>query len=100
MSCLRSAAKRRLANFNYLRQYLPTAFPLALAEDDVPMVYPYLADNPRLRARLIQKKIYVASYWPGIENCGSLQESILPLPIDQRYEIEDMKRIVEAVKHG
>ena len=91
------AAKRRLANFNYLKQCLPTTFPLALAEDDVPMVYPYIADNPRLRARLIQEKIYVASYWPGVRNSGSLKEQILPLPIDQRYNEDDMKRIEKAV---
>ena len=92
------AAKRRLANFNYLKQCLPTAFPIALAEDDVPMVYPYITDNPRLRARLIQEKIYVASYWPGVSHCGDLQERILPLPIDQRYGEEDMKRIWEVVR--
>ena len=91
------AAKRRFANFAYLRKHLPTSFPLAIAEDDVPMVYPYMTDDQHLRARLIQEKIYVASYWPGIRNCGFLQEGILPLPIDQRYGEEDMKRIVEVV---
>lgn len=92
------AAKRRLANFNYLRQQLPSSFPYALAEDDVPMVYPYITADPELRARLISDKIFVASYWPGVINTGLLKEHILPLPIDQRYNEEDMMRIVKAVK--
>lgn len=95
-----AVARRRLANFNYLKQRLPSDFPLALAEDDVPMVYPYMTNNPRLRERLIQEKIYVASYWPDVKDCGSLQDRILPLPIDQRYGEDDMGRIVEEVCHG
>ena len=86
-------AKRR-GNFAYIREHLPTSFPIAMAADDVPMVYPYVTDDTSLRARLIKQKIFVASYWPGISECGDLQERILPLPIDQRYNMEDMKRIV------
>ena len=92
------AAKRRIANFAYLHEHLPTSFPLALSSDDVPMVYPYITDDPNLRERLIRDKIYVAKYWPGVINCESLAERIVPLPIDQRYDEEDMRRIVEAVE--
>ena len=93
-----ASRKRRLENFAYLHKHLPTAFPLALADDDVPMVYPYITDDPQLRKRLIDAKIYVASYWPGVDHCNDLRERILPLPIDQRYDEEDMKRIVEVIK--
>ncbi|MBR4523085.1 MAG: hypothetical protein IKO64_02435 [Kiritimatiellae bacterium] len=93
----RFAKKRRMENFAYLQACLPTSFPLAMADDDVPMVYPYMMDDPQLRTRLIQQKIYVASYWPGVQNCGDLPERILPLPIDQRYGETDMQRIVEAI---
>lgn len=95
---MQSAKKRRLANFAYLNEHLHTSFPLAMSDDDVPMVYPYMTDNPCLRARLIREKIFAASYWPGVQNCGSLQERILPLPIDQRYGEEEMKRILEEVE--
>ena len=91
-------AERRFANFSYLREHLPTTFPVSLSSDDVPMVYPYMTDDPRLRMRLISAKIYIPTYWPGVRNCTSLPERILPLPIDQRYADEDMKRIVEAVR--
>jgi len=93
-----SYARRRVVNFQFLDAHLHTDLKIYRSSDDVPMVYPYITDNPRLRARLIQKKIYIASYWPGVSHCGDLQNRILPLPIDQRYDIEDMKRIVEEVK--
>ena len=91
-------ANIRVSNFAFLDNELHTGFPFHRSSDDVPMVYPYITDNPRLRARLIQEKIYVASYWPGVSHCGDLQERILPLPIDQRYGEEDMKRILEVVR--
>lgn len=94
---LQSAKSRRLANFAYLKSCLPTSFPLALSEDDVPMAYPYLSDDRELRDRLIRQKIYVASYWPGVTGCGDLKDRILPLPIDQRYGIDDLKRVVDLV---
>ena len=95
---VKAAAERRRKNFAYLQQQLPTSFPLAMADDDVPMVYPYITDDMHLRAKLIKQKIFVASYWPEVHHCGDLQERILPLPIDQRYGEEEMKRIVNAVK--
>lgn len=94
-----SAAKKRVENFSYIRNHLPMQFPFAMSDDDVPMVYPYMTNNIRLRSRLIQSKIYVASYWPGVRNCGDLQERIIPLPIDQRYDEKDMERIVEVIKN-
>ena len=95
---LQASKEQRLVNFSYLQRHLPTAFPLAISKDDVPMVYPYMTNDPHLRTRLIHDKIFVASYWPGVGNSASLQERILPLPIDQRYGEEDMKRIFEEVK--
>lgn len=95
---IRVAKQRRMDNFAYLQASLPTSFPLAMADDDVPMVFPYMTDDPSLRTRLIRQKIFVASYWPGVQYCGDLQERIMPLPIDQRYDEDDMKRIVENVE--
>ena len=94
---LRSAKERRIRNFAYLGNCLPTNFPIDLSEDDVPMVYPYMTDDPGLRMRLVENGIYVATYWPGVSDCDSLCERILPLPIDQRYDESDVKKIVEMV---
>lgn len=90
-------ATKRKTNFTYLHQRLRSTFPFAQALDDVPLAYPVFTDNPSLRAALIQEKIFVPSYWPGVQSCDRLDTRILPLPIDQRYGIEEMDRIVEVL---
>lgn len=72
--------------------------------DSVPLVYPYLSDEDNLRQRLIANKIYVAQYWPNVlEWCKEknleykLTKNIIPLPIDQRYNDEDMNKIIEII---
>ena len=74
-----------------------------------PMVYPFMTINESLRARLIENKVFVARYWPNVlEWCRredieyKLTTCIIPLPIDQRYGDEDMKRIIgiiNSIKH-
>ncbi len=68
------------------------------------MVYPLLIDKPSLREHLISNKIFVAMYWPNVlEWCSTeeleyfLSKNILPLPIDQRYSIDDMKHIIRII---
>lgn len=88
----------RRANFGFLHERLNSAFPFAIAEDDVPMVYPYVTDDTALRPQMINNKIYVAKYWPGLsERANDFAERILPLPIDQRYDAADMRRITEMI---
>lgn len=77
---------------------------LSLAADTVPMVYPFLTDDDNLRQHLIDNKVFVAQYWPNVldwcdKNCTDYQltKHLLPLPIDQRYGEDDMKRIIELV---
>ena len=55
-----------------------------------------------LKKRLAEKKIYVATLWPNVLKCdGALEkdyaENILPLPCDQSYDVNDMKRIAAAL---
>lgn len=74
---------------------------LPMEESSVPMVYPYLTSDVALRAKLINNKVFVATYWPNINDDNSyeayLKQRLLPLPIDQRYNEEDMKRIIEII---
>jgi len=91
------ARTRRLKNFATLHEKLQSSFPFAQADDDVPMVYPLVTDDAGLRARLIAEKIYVATYWPDAVGCDRLRDTILPLPVDQRYGEADMNRILEVI---
>ena len=89
----------RLKNFQVLHQLLEPEKQWDLAEDDVPMVYPYCTDAPDLREYLIKQHIFVATYWPGVSpDCHYLQSHILPLPLDQRYDTDDMKYIAHIIK--
>lgn len=75
-----------------------------LDDDAVPMVYPFYAADMALRQRLIANKIFVATYWPNLSawcqedgwEC-QLMQRLLPLPLDQRYGEQDMKRIIEII---
>ncbi|VEE10099.1 Uncharacterised protein [Chryseobacterium gleum] len=68
------------------------------------MVYPFRTKNKDLKKQLINRKIYCATYWPNVfEWCSEetnsyiLAEEIIALPIDQRYSINDMRKILENV---
>ena len=68
------------------------------------MVYPLLIDSPNIREYLITNKVFTALYWPNVlEWCREdeleyyLSQNLLPLPIDQRYTIKDMERIVKLI---
>jgi hypothetical protein len=68
------------------------------------MVYPYLTDDAALKQRLIQDEIFVATYWPNVmEWCSNddieykLATRIIPLPIDHRYGMKDMRRIINTI---
>lgn len=100
-------AKRRRANYKLLHESLgdDNNLMLPLETDAVPMVYPFLISGEGLRERLIENKIFVARYWPNVLDWTTQDEvdyllayKMQPLPIDQRYGENDMKRIIEIIK--
>lgn len=100
-------AQVRRANFTHLHGALEEANPLkfTMAVDSVPMIYPFGTDDMELRKRLIANKVYVATYWPGICDDAktpslerNLVNKVIPIPIDQRYTIDDMERIINLIK--
>ena len=65
---------------------------LHMDDDSVPMVYPYLTNDETLRQRLIDNRIFVATYWPNKEwQCAGfdliLQKQLLPLPITTKFNM-------------
>ncbi len=105
-----SAKIKRRSNFETLHMALASTNKLNIPDWNTfayPMVYPYLSEDESLRKKLIDNKIYVATYWPNVFNwCQvdsmeyKLAKYLLPLPIDQRYGGEDMFRIIENIKDG
>ena len=100
------ARRTRQSNFRFLHAALGPANRLRIDTTGVegPMVYPLLASDPTLRQRLIAQKVYVATYWQEVlqrRQASALErelaELLVALPIDQRYGLQEMQFIVEAI---
>lgn len=99
--------KRRTNNFIFLHENLMNSNKLTLNIPDGAFMYPlYLKNGSKIRKKLQEKKIYIPLLWPNVlDNCspGSLEyqyaENILPIPVDQRYGIEDMEILVEELQN-
>lgn len=98
---------KRKNNFKYLQKQLSDRNLLSIENnlDFVPFVYPLMIDDDSLKEKLNENKIYVAKYWDEALKRNELSNiekefinQILPLPIDQRYTLDDMARIVEVIK--
>ena len=97
-------AQQRIDNYNTLRCVLGGR---ELHYGEVPMIFPYeSADGQALRKHLIANKVFVAKYWPNVDEWTEedsterwMANHILPLPIDQRYDMEDMNRIIEIINN-
>ena len=95
---------KRMRNFTFLHEHLnqTNQLNLALDDEDVPMVYPYLVDNgAKLKAKLIKNNIFVATYWNAKNLNGfekDFQNDMIPLPIDQRYNLKDMNQIIKRIQ--
>lgn len=96
------AAQQRLDNYNFLCKHLGGR---QLNFGEVPMVFPLESEQGQeLRKMLIAKKVFVAKYWPNVDEWAGedaletwMANHILPLPIDQRYGKDDMERILNII---
>lgn len=101
-----AARKRRRENYQRLDEVLGSTnrIHFEMDIDCAPMVFPYLTDDVSLKQRMIDNKVFVATYWPNVlEWCGEdniehfVAKNICFLPIDQRYGEEDMKAILDTI---
>lgn len=100
------AAKKRRENYLYLHEALGETnnLGLLLEDDAVPMVYPFLVPIKGIREKLIVNKVFVARYWPNVLEWTTDKDieyllacQMQPLPIDQRYENDDMQLIIKFI---
>lgn len=96
----------REKNFLYLHDNLKEINELSFPIEHLngPMTYPMFITKKGLKKRLIEAKIFVASYWDSVLNLVEknsfeyrFAEHLLPLPIDQRYDLADMEKIVKML---
>lgn len=95
--------EKRNANFAFLDSELGVKNKLKAVFDNGPYCYPFYCENGiELKRKLAEEKIYVPTLWPNVfENGNDMEKdyaaNILPLPCDQRYGLEDMKRVISRI---
>ncbi|MCQ2454796.1 MAG: hypothetical protein MJ090_01435 [Clostridia bacterium] len=93
----------REQNYSYLYNKLGGFNKLKLCIPKGPYAYPFYCENGlEIKKKLAQKKIYIATLWPNVSDSGQAlekdyAENILPLPIDQRYGIDEMNFICKEI---
>lgn len=97
---------KRKENFIFLHEQLESMNKLNLLIPEGPFMYPLHVENgAEYRTELQKQKIYIPMLWPAVLTRSTesdveydMAKNILPLPIDQRYGIEEMKYIINKIK--
>lgn len=95
----------REENYKILEERLKDFNKIKLQKQGVPFCYPlYLENAVEIKQKLAKQKIYIPTLWPNVLEEVSQEDieykyakNILPIPCDQRYNEEDMKRIIELI---
>lgn len=101
----RDIKKRREDNWGFLHNGLAEINMLKINRVPGPFAYPLFVDNGVLiRKKLIERNIFIPILWPNVleENDEEsaeyqLANNILPLPVDQRYDENDMGYVLESI---
>lgn len=95
---------KRNENWKILHDALGDKNKLCLHSPIGPYMYPFCCENGvQVRKTLAEKKIFIPTLWPNVldfDECELEKDyvrNILPLPIDQRYGIEDMEYMIQEV---
>jgi hypothetical protein len=100
-------ARRRRENYFTLEKGLGhyNIFKYIPADSEVPMLYPFFTEADGIRDYLIREKVFIPQYWPNVLNWTpkntfeyKLANNLIPLPVDQRYSLADMKRVIDLVE--
>lgn len=99
---------RRTANWETLDGLLGESNLLELDKPYGPYAYPYLLENADgIRKLLAENGIFVPTLWPEVASSDkidstarNLAKNILPLPLDQRYDADDMEYVADILKQA
>ena len=95
----------RERNYLYLDKEFASINKLELKVPVGPFMYPlYVSNGRNIRKQLQKKSIYIPILWHDVfDICDKdtleydMANNILPLPVDQRYDLKDMEYIVREV---
>ncbi len=100
--------RARNENFSYLNGHLERYNELKIEEFNGALSYPLLVERgEELKQELIDNKFFVSTYWPGVlknnqadEYDKFLTKNLINIPIDQRYSLRDMLKVIEFLKRS
>lgn len=100
--------KKRIENYMYLDKHLcnKNDLKLDIEKGEVPFCYPFLPKILIEKEFFYKEKIFIPTFWPDILERKNLNfkleneftKRLLPLPIDHRYNIEDMQRVINYIQ--
>lgn len=99
--------RKRRENFRVLHELLGGMNQFSFShksDDDVPFAYPFLPAQPVQKDRLYRDSIFIPTLWAdplSRQQTSSTErdliECLLPLPIDDRYDADDMKYLASKL---
>lgn len=97
---------RRRENFQYLDKQFKSINKLDLIVPNGAFMYPlYINNGAEIRKELQKEKIFIPTLWPSVsEVCDEneleydMANNILPAPVDQRYDIDDMNYLIGEIQ--
>lgn len=97
--------RQRTKNFKTLHEAFSEINRLQLVIPEGAFMYPlYIENGAEIRKILQSRKIYIPTLWPDVfdlceegEPEYDMARNILPLPVDQRYDTEDMRFVLQEI---
>lgn len=107
---IKNLVSKRRENFELLRRSLKGQFQLVFTSNEdkeVPLYFPVLVDDRiALQKHLVSNAIYAPVVWPKddsqpiqCEGAENAYQHLLCIPIDQRYDADDMNRIIDVINY-
>ena len=103
-----SIERRRQENYDALHRRLRGINRLELPDEapTAPFCYPLASGIPDLRDELVDSGVALPLLWPEVVKSTSaetaenrLARTLLPLPLDQRYSVDDMEELAGLILH-
>jgi hypothetical protein len=100
------ASERRQANYEVYHGAFGSINRLQVERrDDVPLCYPLLLDREVPKSALHERGIFVPTFWTDVTGRPEsgfaferqVTRTLLPLPLDQRYDATDCRRVIDEV---
>lgn len=96
---------RRTENYIYLMEKFNDLNEIVVSNVEGGFMYPlYIQNGMEIKRKLQKIKIYVPTLWPAVfKRCEEktvdylLARNIVPLPVDQRYNIDDMEYMFKMI---